>query len=143
MDERTIEVWKKTAVESLVKISEPLSILALLRLADEFYSKEDRSRLLNELQELRERDREAFKVVDAAREALNKDIPEEFQGRAARVRKYGEEVANAQQADMDAALEARRAMIAAVTAFEKEHHLITQIARAKEAFVYQPAPRNP
>ncbi len=43
----------------------------------------------------------------------------------------------------EGALETRRATIASVTAFEKEHHLITQIARAKESFVYQPAPRNP
>lgn len=134
MDERALDALQKAVTEAAKKISGPLSILALLGLANEFYTKEERGQLVATYRELKAADHAAYAALDAAQKALTESTPAEIEGYDARVKMFGAEVAAEQIADTTKAREGRRVALANINAFEKEHGLIVGLIEFRDKF---------
>ncbi len=134
MDERALDALQKAVTEAAKKISSPLSILALLALADEFYTKEERGQLVAKYQELRAADHAAYAALDAAQKALTESTPVQVEGYDARVKLYGAEAAAEQVAGVTQAREGRRETLASINSFEKEHGLIVGLIDFRDKF---------
>jgi len=106
----------------------PLDVLALFKLADEFYSKEERTKLYAEYRQLQEADAAAYAHMQEQFGALSGMTYEE------RVAKHGETVAAAQLDPSRKAREARIETMNAVTAFEKEHRLLIRLLTARASY---------
>ncbi|AMV09378.1 hypothetical protein [Xanthomonas citri] len=110
----------KALMTALEKVQAALETLALLKLADEFYTKEERAKVYAEYDRLRDVDKAAYENLDKARKA--DDLTWEQ-----RVEKYGETKARELAAPYHAAMDARRESSRAVTAFEKEHRIVLRL----------------
>ncbi|WP_175160588.1 hypothetical protein WJ976_33580 (plasmid) [Achromobacter denitrificans] len=106
----------------------PLDVLALFKLADEFYTKEERTTLYKEYEQLRAADEAAFAHMKSQQESLSGMTFEE------RVAKHGPAVAAVQLDPSRKAHEARLATMNRVTAFEKEHRLLIRLLVAKASY---------
>ncbi|MCC8533237.1 hypothetical protein LN457_10565 [Xanthomonas phaseoli] len=110
----------KALMTALEKVQAALETLALLKLADEFYTKEERAKVYTEYGRLRDAHQAAYANLDKARAA--DDLTWEQ-----RVEKYGEAKAKEQYAPYQAAIDARREAGRAVMAFEKEHRIVLRL----------------
>lgn len=119
----------KALMAALEKMQAPLEVLALFKLAEEFYTKEERMKLYAEYKELLGADMAAYENLNKARTAQGNNLTWEQ-----RVEKYGEEVATEQLAPHLAAMEARSVTSGAVMAFEKEHRIVLRLLDAKKSF---------
>jgi hypothetical protein len=123
MDNKALDALEKALTDAAKKMSGPLSILALLGLASEFYTKEERGQLMSRYHELKKADQDAYAALDAAQKALTESTPAHIDGYAAE-----------QLADVMASREARRETMDAINTFEKEHGLIVELLRFKDTF---------
>lgn len=103
-------------LQSIESIKAPLSLMALLGLLDELYSKEDRRALHSEYETLRKVSREGYDILIAATPEVDPGI-----GWDARVKKYGEEVATEHMRPHMQALEAKREKDQKLAEFESNH----------------------
>jgi len=109
---------------TLTQIASSLKVTALLRLAEEFYSREERVDLYKEYKELREEDeRTRLAYVDAG--------PADRVPWEERVAKYGEAVAREHFKDVEAAHKIRQAAMERVSAFEREHRILMRLLDAR------------
>jgi len=119
MDKELAELLKPLA-PTLEGMSKPLDVLAIIALAREFYSDEERKRLYERYSKLQAADH-------AACEVLSNAGPHDELGWEERVRQHGEALANEQMAPRFDALEKRKATMAALGDFRKEHGLIVRL----------------
>jgi beta-phosphoglucomutase-like phosphatase (HAD superfamily) len=110
----------KALMMALEKMQVPLEALALLKLVDEFYTKEERAKVYAEYGKLRDADDAAYANLEQIRAADNLS-------REQRIEKYGEAKANEQLAPFQAAMEAKQETSRAVMAFQKEHRLVRRL----------------
>lgn len=109
MTDKNEDKQHKALMEALEKMQAPLAALALFKLADEFYTKEERAQLYAEFQKLRDADMAAYEVLMQRTATEDRD------------------------AHM-AAFEAKRAASEAVTAFERQHRLLMRLMEARDRF---------
>ncbi|CAZ15830.1 hypothetical protein [Xanthomonas albilineans] len=114
----------KALMTALEKVQTALEALALLKLADEFYTKEERAKVYAEYDRLRDVDQAAYENLDKARDKARAadDLTWEQ-----RVEKYGEVKARELAAPYHAAMDARRESSLAVMAFQKEHRIVLRL----------------
>ncbi|MDV2114893.1 hypothetical protein [Alcaligenes faecalis] len=86
-------------MKALAEIQKPLRIFAILKLADEFYKKDEREKLLAKYESLIEADQAAYESLQAAQ-------PQDGLGYEERVAKYGEQKAKELFEPVSAALNA-------------------------------------
>lgn len=118
------------ALAPLTDIAESLNLLTLLRLADEFYTKDERAELYKKYAALMAEDAKRFANLKAVQNAVQ---PDPGIGHDARVEKYGKEVAEGHLAPVQEALSSRRECIEAVSDFRNEHKVLERIFWAKDA----------
>ncbi|MCX5470186.1 hypothetical protein OSH04_00510 [Alcaligenes sp. A-TC2] len=114
-------------VKALAEIQKPLRIFAILKLTDEFYTKEEREKLLAKYESLIEADQAACEVLQAAK-------PQDGLGYEERVAKYGEQKAKDLFEPVADALNSRKETMRRVGEFESEHPLITQLFGVRGGF---------
>ncbi|MFP3709742.1 hypothetical protein SB783_37645 [Paraburkholderia sp. SIMBA_009] len=121
----TDEKTEGKLLEYLGSIAASLEQIALLRAVDAFYARNEREQLVRDYIALYEADAAAFtRLRDASPVCPDGEL-----GWEARVAKYGETEATKQSAPHTAALEARRATLAKIEAFEAQHPLIQKLSR--------------
>lgn len=129
MDESvTVAALEKALGGQLKKISGHLALIAHARLADEFYTKEQRTELYAAYAKLVDQDSQAYAALEAARSALV-DNGIGYEGRVA---KYGKEVADQQLAPVMEATRIRGETIKAVNTFKQEHKVLAELIYARE-----------
>ncbi|WP_116137986.1 hypothetical protein [Trinickia diaoshuihuensis] len=106
MTDKNEDKQHKALMTALEKIQAPLEALAVLKLADEFYTKEERAKLYADYTKLRAADMAAYEVLHRANEGKD-------------------------QAAHTAAFEAKKAASQALMAFEKEHQLVLRLLDAR------------
>ncbi|SOE65294.1 hypothetical protein SAMN05446635_2656 [Burkholderia sp. OK233] len=109
MTDKNEDKQHKALMTALEKMQAPLEAIALLKLADEFYTKEERAQLYVEYKKLFEADAAAYEVLEQATAGGDRD------------------------AQM-AAFEAKKAASEAATAFEKKHRLVIRLMDARDRF---------
>jgi hypothetical protein len=109
MTDKNEDKQHKALTKALEKIQAPIAALALFKLADEFYTKEERTQLYGEYQKLRDADTAAYEVLTQI-------------------------TASDDRAAHMAAFEAKQAASEAVTAFEKQHRLVMRLMDARDKF---------
>ncbi|CAE6850604.1 hypothetical protein R75465_07143 [Paraburkholderia aspalathi] len=124
MEAKEIEAIQKPILEAIEKLHAPLAAIALLKMADEFYTKEERAALYAEHQALIDADVAAYHHLQEAG-------PQDKLSWEQRVEQFGETVANEQYAPKKDAMEAKQAASRRVGEFEREHRLIVRLAGAK------------
>ncbi|CAH0445359.1 hypothetical protein LMG10661_01610 [Ralstonia syzygii subsp. syzygii] len=67
MTDKNEDKQHKALMTALEKIQAPLEALALLKLADEFYTKEERAKVFAEYDKLRDADKAAYDNLDQTR----------------------------------------------------------------------------
>lgn len=107
-------------------IANPLSTLVAIKLADEFYTKDQRKSLYTEYNNLLKSDQNALKNLDEAEPTQDKDL--EW---GDRVKKYGEATAEEHLSPRSKAQAERMLTIKKLNTFRSEHQLITQLIDAK------------
>lgn len=107
MTDKDEDKQQKALMTALEKIQAPLEAIALLRLGDEFYTKEERTRLYAEYEKLVDADKAAYEVLS-------------------RTTSDGDRDANM------AAFEAKKATSDAEMAFRKEHRLLIRLMEARD-----------
>jgi len=105
-------------------LNKKLGVLAVLNLAKEFYSDEERKSLYAHYVVLQAEDRDAFEAIS------NAAHPENL-GWEKRVEKYGKELAKEQIAPMLAAMDKRKDTSNALNNFRDEHGLIVKLVEYK------------
>lgn len=109
-------------LQSIESIKAPLSVMALLGLLDELYSKEERRILHSEYEVLREASHAAYLTLKAAAPEVDSGM-----GWDARVQKYGEEVATEHMRPHMEALEAKQKKDQKTADFEVNHPQIKRL----------------
>lgn len=107
-------------VKALAEIQKPLKIFAILKLADEFYTKSEREELLGKYEALINADQAVYESIQAAQ-------PQDGMGYEERVEKYGEQKAKEVFAPVAAAMSARKETTQQIREFETQYPLITQL----------------
>ena len=97
MDAKEIKAIQKPILEAIEKLHAPLAAIALLKMADEFYTKEERAALYAEHQALHDADVAAYQHLQEAG-------PQDKLSWEQRVEQFGEAVAAQQFAPTHAAL---------------------------------------
>ncbi|MEX3556256.1 MAG: hypothetical protein VB131_06735 [Burkholderia gladioli] len=120
MNDKNEDKQHKALMTALEKIQAPLEALALLKLADEFYTKEERVKVFAEYDKLRGADKAAYDNLDQTCATDNLSWEQ-------RVEKYGEAKALEQYAPHQAAMDTKQETGRAVMAFEKEHRLVLRL----------------
>lgn len=128
MSDKAVNKANIDLAAAAASLQAPLDVLALFKLVDEFYTKEERTKLYAEYRQLQEADQAAFANMQALLEPLGGMTNEE------RIAKYGAEAAAMQLAPFRQAHDARTATINAIAAFEKEHRLLMRLLAAKAAY---------
>jgi hypothetical protein len=123
MEAKEIAPVQKPILEAIEGLRAPLAAIALLRMADEFYSKEERLALYAEYYALRD-------AHSATIQRVQETAPSETLSPEKRGEKFSEDVAKKQYAD---AIEANRAASQRLSAFQREHRLIVRLVEAKAA----------
>ncbi|KQR78475.1 hypothetical protein ASG35_08530 [Burkholderia sp. Leaf177] len=124
METKEIAAIQKPILEAIERLCVPLSAIALLKMIDEFYTKEERVALYAEYEALRDADAEAY-------EHLLEADPPDAPSRKDLVERFGEHEANERLAPRRLALEAKQAAGRGIREFEREHRLIVRLAEAK------------
>lgn len=118
----------KPLSRTLEEICKPLDVLAVLAVAKEFYTDEERMHLYARYAELQTADQAAF-------EALSKSGPDDNLGWDERVKQHGEALAREQMAPRIDAQEKRKVTMAALSAFRREHGLVVRIIEYRSQLV--------
>lgn len=121
---KTPEQLNKDLLEAVAQIQTPLSVLAHLQLAKEFYSDARRQALYAEYEALIAADNAAYEALNAARQ-------EDGLSWEQRVAQFGEDEARRQTAPMMAAFEARKATTANWGRFRTDHPLLVRLFEAR------------
>lgn len=116
----------KPILDAIGNLHTPLAAIALLMMADEFYTKDKRVALYAEYQILLDADAAAY-------QHLQEVGPKDNLSWAQRIEQFGEAVANEQYAPKTAAMEARKETLRRIDEFVQEHRLIVRLAEAKAA----------
>lgn len=114
-------------VKVLAEIQKPLRVFAILKLADEFYTKSEREALLSEYEALINADQAAYESIQAAQ-------PQDGIGYEDRVAKYGEKRAKELLAPVVAAMDARKGTTQQIREFKTKHPIITQLFGVRGGF---------
>ncbi|MFY2087904.1 hypothetical protein ACOTDN_15690 [Achromobacter xylosoxidans] len=128
MRDKAEDKQNQMLTNAMKDLQAPLDVLAMFKLADEFYPKDKRSELYAEYQRLQEADDAAFVHMQ---EQLGSPSGMTFEERVAR---HGQEVAAAHVESCRIAREARIKTMNAVDAFRKEHGLLMRLLGAKAAY---------
>lgn len=118
---------EKAIAEPLNRVNVPLTTLALLQLANEFYTKEERTNLYGVYQQLCDEDERRFAELRKAQES----IADEGIGFENRVKKFGKDEADKQIAPVVTAMDLRRESAAAHEAFKNQHPILYKLINAK------------
>ena len=129
MTDKNEDKQHKALMTVLERIQAPLEIFALLKLADELYTKEERAKLYAEYKMLCDADLAAYENINKALTVRDDNLTREQ-----RVEKYGEAVMTAQVARHQAALEARKVTTRALMAFQGKHRVVVRLLEAQESF---------
>lgn len=132
MDAKEIEAIRKPVLDALEKLNVPLSAMALLKIANEFYTKEERTNLYGLYKQLQETDKKAYDHMEAASKKLDAATPKDIVGLEARIERFGEDEANAQLAESRQMREIRKSTLKELTDFERKHRLIIRLLEVKE-----------
>jgi uncharacterized protein with HEPN domain len=124
MENQDTAAFQKQILDAIEKLHVYLNDLALVEIAKEFYTKEERELLYAQLQALRDADRAAFKHLEEVRLQDNLSFEE-------RVKKFGEVVANEQFAPHKKAVETKTATSQNLSEFSQKHKLIMRLTEAK------------
>ncbi len=108
-DAKKLQDMLDQTVQTVQKLTGPLTILATVQLAGEFYTKEERTELLARYESLRDQDQKAIDVANADIEA------------------------KADYQVKQASSEARQKTRGAMQVFEREHGLIWALWKARQA----------
>lgn len=114
-------------VKALAEIQKPLKIFAILKLADEFYTKSEREELLGKYEALIKADQAAYESIQTAQ-------PQDGLGHEERVAKYGEQKAKELLPSVTAAMNIRKETTQKIREFGAEHPLITQLFGVRGGF---------
>lgn len=126
-DKKTPEELRHAELlKSIESIKAPLSMMALLGLLDELYSKEERRALYSEYEELRKASHAGYEALMAACATVEPGI-----GWEAREQKYGKEAATEHLRPYMDTLEAKKQGDQKVTDFEAKHPQIKRLVRLK------------
>ncbi|KPX62414.1 MULTISPECIES: hypothetical protein [Pseudomonas syringae group] len=126
-DKKTLEELRHAELlESIESIKAPLSVMALLGLLDELYSKEERRALYSEYETLRKASHAGYESLMATHATVDPGI-----GWDAREQKYGKEAATEHMRPHMEALEAKKKTDQKVTDFEAKHPQIKRLVRLK------------
>ncbi|MFY3863926.1 hypothetical protein ACOTJQ_28905 [Achromobacter xylosoxidans] len=128
MSDKAVNTDNMALAAAAAALQAPLDVLALLKLADEFYSKEDRSLLYEQYRQLIAADVAAFTHMQEQSGSPSGMTYEE------RVAKYGKAIADEQLEPATKAREARVKTMNAVSAFENEHRLLVRLLQAKASY---------
>ncbi|MFY3175278.1 hypothetical protein ACOTHA_29065 [Achromobacter xylosoxidans] len=128
MIDKAVKTDNTALAAAAAALQVPLDVLALFKLADEFYSKEERRALYEEYQQLIKADKSAFAHMQEQSGSPSGLTYEE------RVAKHGKAVADAQLEPATKAREARVKTMNAVSAFENEHRLLVRLLQAKASY---------
>lgn len=109
MTDKNDDKQHKALMEALEKIQAPLAALALFKLADEFYTKEERAQLYAEYQKLRDTHTDAHDLLTQV-------------------------TADDDQAVHMAAFEAMQAAGNTLVGFERQHRLLMRLMDARDRF---------
>lgn len=118
---------EKVIAEPLNRVNVPLTTLALLQLANEFYTKEERTNLYAVYQQLCKEDDRCYEELRAAQASIA-DVEGGFE---ARVDKFGKDEATKQIAPAVTAMELRRESSAKREAFKSQHPILYKLIMAK------------
>ena len=118
----------KKIQSAIENISDPLTTLVAIKLAEEFYTKEERQQLYIEYSLLIESDQVALKNLEEAEPTHDKDL--EW---GERVKKYGETIAEEHLNPRSIAQAERIKVIKKLDIFRTKYQLITQLVDAKNA----------
>lgn len=124
MENKEIAAFQKPILDAIEKLNVHLNILALVEIAKEFYTKDERALLYAQFQALRDADHAAFKHLEETRFQDNLSFEE-------RIKKFGEVVANEQFAPYKKAADAKIAASQELSEFSKKHKLIMRLIEAK------------
>ena len=113
-------------LRSIESVKAPLSVMALIGLLDELYSKEERRALYSEYDALRKDSYAGYEALIAAVPLVDPDI-----GWEARVQKYGKDAATEQMRPHMEAFEAKQIKDRKVTDFESKHLQIKRLVWLK------------
>jgi hypothetical protein len=118
----------KALIAAIERLHKPLEVLAFLKLAEELYSKEERTKVYAEYEKLHNADQVAYKnlmQIQAAGDALSWEQ---------RVEKYGEAKAKEQLAPHMAARDLRKNTRHALILFEDQHRVVLRLLYARDTF---------
>lgn len=127
MNEKEVLAAIEKALAPLQSLSGHLKLIALIQLAGEFYTKEQRRDLYSVYEELRAEDTRLYNNLQAAHAA----IIDPGIGYEERVKKYGAKEAEKQMAPILEAIDARHN--STLSGFERDHVIIYELIRAKES----------
>lgn len=108
-------------------LATPLSTMALLSLADEFYSKDERSRLYAKYETLKQNDKDADAELRVVIEAFGSEMSWEQ-----RVSVYGEDIAMDLRVSRRRTSDAKTASRDSLRAFETAYPIISRLMQIKE-----------
>lgn len=128
MSDKAVNTENTDFAAAAACLQAPLDVLALFKLADEFYSKEERTKLYATYRQLLEADEAAFAHMQEQQAPLSGMSYED------RVAKHGAVVAAEQLEPATKARDARVKTMNAVSAFEKEHRLLVRLLSAKATY---------
>jgi len=125
--DRDLSEEEQRLQQVLEKIERSLGVNALMQLANEFYTKEERTALYAQHKALEAEDQRTLAALIAPR-------PQEELGWEQLVAKYGEAGATAQTEERESLRLVRVAAGDRLKAFEKEHKLLLRLREAKAEF---------
>lgn len=126
-EKELIPALEKALSDQLTKIKRPLAIIALLQLADEFYTKDERHDLYARYQQLRDVDAGVYRDLEAVRDAM----PDADMDEKERFAKHGEDRVRGQRKLIVEAIDRRKFTMQAVFDFESEHPIIVALFNAR------------
>lgn len=127
MDSERIKELQKPLMDALQRLQQPIEIMSLVAIANEFYTPAQRVELYAQHQALVDADDNAFQLMNAAR-------PQDELSREDRVKMLGKQVADEQMAPYDEARAKRVQASKDLSDFRKEHGLIVRLLEQKVAF---------
>ena len=119
-----MEQLQKPIIAAVDRLSTQVGVLALVQLADEFYTKDERTNLYQQYQELEH----AETVI---RSQYNESRPDDGLSRDQRIAKLGEEKANEQLRPSDELFDKLQAAMGETRRFRNEHPLIIDLLRLR------------
>lgn len=121
---KELKDFEKTLQKTLDSLNQPLTALALISVANEFYAPDDRASLISKYQAFQNEDSRLRDTMHQAQKELDSDGCSSYEDR---VKKFGKDGAAKRSEHFYKCYEELRENLATMGAFEKQHPLIKRL----------------